>query len=260
MSRPRKHPSGAWGAWRPSRPTGAMIYEASMALRQRYPARSPMRPIIVSVAGFGAALVYSRDLLGERQSVIKRWTDDDKPASLGCLARDWDGGRFRRTRHRTRLPGLKAQHGRLLWQRSDASPGRENDQQRPVGRRWRRALLDGGRVDCTVEREDRTGLLEAPEERVRIRRTEEHLAVLRGRSAGSPVPHRRGDTGSHRIDVGGEGRRPSDPCVRRSQQRSAVPVWAFRDDARRIGAPRCVRPEVPVVGVADREPAGSIRR
>jgi uncharacterized membrane protein len=66
---------------------GGMIYESSMALRQRYPAKSPMRPFIVSAAGFAAALVYSKDLLARRQSVIKRWTDDDKPASLaGSLA------------------------------------------------------------------------------------------------------------------------------------------------------------------------------
>jgi uncharacterized membrane protein len=62
---------------------GGMIYETSMALRQRYPAKSPMRPVIVSAAGFAAALVYSKDLLAQRQSVIKRWTADDKPASLG---------------------------------------------------------------------------------------------------------------------------------------------------------------------------------
>jgi len=62
---------------------GGMIYETSIALRQRYPAKSPMRPVIVSAAGFAAALVYSKDLLAQRQSVIKRWTADDKPASLG---------------------------------------------------------------------------------------------------------------------------------------------------------------------------------
>ena len=63
---------------------GGMVFESSTALRDRVPPRSPMRPIIVSVAGFAAALVYSRELLGERQSVIQRWTDDDKPASLGA--------------------------------------------------------------------------------------------------------------------------------------------------------------------------------
>jgi uncharacterized membrane protein len=63
---------------------GGMIYEANMALRQRYPAKSPMRPLIVGAAGFAAALVYSKDLLAERQSVIEQWTADDKPASLGA--------------------------------------------------------------------------------------------------------------------------------------------------------------------------------
>ena len=63
---------------------GGMIYETSMAARERFPARSPIRPVIVGGAGFAAAMVYSRDLLAHRQSVIKRWTEDDKPATLGA--------------------------------------------------------------------------------------------------------------------------------------------------------------------------------
>ncbi len=63
---------------------GGMIYQSSIALSERFPAKSPMRPVIVTAAGFGAAMVYSKDLLTERQSVIKRWTDDDKPATLGA--------------------------------------------------------------------------------------------------------------------------------------------------------------------------------
>ncbi len=61
---------------------GGMIYQTSMEARERFPARSPMRPIIVGTAGFAAAMVYSKDLLAERQSVIKPWTDTDKPATL----------------------------------------------------------------------------------------------------------------------------------------------------------------------------------
>ncbi len=66
---------------------GGMIYESSVALREHYPPKSPMRPAIVSAAGFAAAMVYSRDLLSERQAVIKRWTKDDKPATaVGSMA------------------------------------------------------------------------------------------------------------------------------------------------------------------------------
>jgi len=63
---------------------GGMIYETTVAARGRFPAKSPMRPIIVGAAGLGAVLVYSGDLLKHRQSVIKRWTEDDKPATLGA--------------------------------------------------------------------------------------------------------------------------------------------------------------------------------
>jgi hypothetical protein len=63
---------------------GGVIYQSSIAARERFPARSPVRPAIVGVAGFAAAMVYSKDLLVDRQSVIKRWTDDDKPATLAA--------------------------------------------------------------------------------------------------------------------------------------------------------------------------------
>ena len=53
-----------------------------MGAKERFPARSPMRPMIVGAAGFAAAMVYSRSLLAQRQSVIKRWTKDDKLATL----------------------------------------------------------------------------------------------------------------------------------------------------------------------------------
>jgi uncharacterized membrane protein len=63
---------------------GGMIYESSVALRERFPAKSPLRPAITGVAAFAAVAVYSKDLLAERQSVIKRWTEDDKPATTGA--------------------------------------------------------------------------------------------------------------------------------------------------------------------------------
>ena len=61
---------------------GGVIYESSIGARNRFPAKSPVRSLIVGAAGFAAAMVYSKDLLSERQSVIKRWTKEDKPATL----------------------------------------------------------------------------------------------------------------------------------------------------------------------------------
>lgn len=63
---------------------GGMIYQTSIAAKERYPARSSMRPFIVGAAGLGAVLVYSGDLLKYRESVIKPWTKDDKAATLGA--------------------------------------------------------------------------------------------------------------------------------------------------------------------------------
>ena len=61
---------------------GGMIYQTSVAATERFPAKSPIRPFIAGTAGFAAVMVYSRDLLTERQAVINRWTEDDKPAQL----------------------------------------------------------------------------------------------------------------------------------------------------------------------------------
>ncbi|MCZ7533846.1 MAG: alpha/beta hydrolase [Acidimicrobiia bacterium] len=63
---------------------GGMIYQTSIAAKERFPPKSPLRPIIVGTAGFAAAMVYSRDLLKYRESVIKPWTEEDKPATLGA--------------------------------------------------------------------------------------------------------------------------------------------------------------------------------
>ena len=61
---------------------GGMVYEATSELRERYPASGPLRPILVGVGSFGGAILYSDSLLKNRQHVIKRWSDDDKPASM----------------------------------------------------------------------------------------------------------------------------------------------------------------------------------
>ena len=61
---------------------GGVIYQSSVDLKDRFPARSPIRPIIAAAAGVAAAMVYSKDLLTERESVIKPWTAEDKRATL----------------------------------------------------------------------------------------------------------------------------------------------------------------------------------
>ena len=61
---------------------GGMVYESGNELRARHPAAGPVRPIMVGLGGFAGALAYSDTLLQTRKEVIKRWSDDDKPASL----------------------------------------------------------------------------------------------------------------------------------------------------------------------------------
>jgi hypothetical protein len=61
---------------------GGMVYESVEELRTRYPASGAVRPIVVGLGSFAGALAYSDKLLRNRQSIIKRWSDDDKPASL----------------------------------------------------------------------------------------------------------------------------------------------------------------------------------
>ncbi|MEN8041482.1 MAG: alpha/beta-hydrolase family protein [Actinomycetota bacterium] len=63
---------------------GGMAYQSGIELRDRFPAAGPLRPILVGASGFGGALVYSSKLLEERQAVIKRWSEDDKPARLAA--------------------------------------------------------------------------------------------------------------------------------------------------------------------------------
>jgi uncharacterized membrane protein len=61
---------------------GGAIHEAGVELRRRFPARSPLRPIIAGLAGVVGSLVYSKQLLDQREAVIEPWTADDKRASL----------------------------------------------------------------------------------------------------------------------------------------------------------------------------------
>ncbi len=62
---------------------GGMVFESAEELRTRYPASGPVRPIVIGLGSFAGALLYSGKLLEHRQAIIKRWSDDDKPASLG---------------------------------------------------------------------------------------------------------------------------------------------------------------------------------
>lgn len=61
---------------------GGMVYQASAEVGDRYPSSGPIRPILVGAGGFVGALMYSEKLLEHRRTVIKRWSDDDKSASL----------------------------------------------------------------------------------------------------------------------------------------------------------------------------------
>ena len=61
---------------------GGMVYEAASELRTRYPNSGPIRPILTGVGGFAGALLYSDRLLKHRRSVIRRWSEDDKPADV----------------------------------------------------------------------------------------------------------------------------------------------------------------------------------
>ena len=61
---------------------GGMVFESTSELRERHPASGPLRPILVGVGAFAGAVMYSDKLLKTRQQVIKRWSDEDKPASM----------------------------------------------------------------------------------------------------------------------------------------------------------------------------------
>jgi uncharacterized membrane protein len=59
-----------------------MVHDSVGELRTRYPASGPLRPIVLGLGAFAGALLYSSKLLHNRQDIIKRWSDDDKRASL----------------------------------------------------------------------------------------------------------------------------------------------------------------------------------
>jgi uncharacterized membrane protein len=61
---------------------GGIAYESATELRTRYPATGALRPVIIAGGAYGGGLLYSNRLLENRRDVIKRWTDDEKPASL----------------------------------------------------------------------------------------------------------------------------------------------------------------------------------
>ncbi len=63
---------------------GGMIHETGIGARERFPAKSPIRPMIAGAAGIAAVMVHSKSLLANREAVIKPWTEDDKPATLGA--------------------------------------------------------------------------------------------------------------------------------------------------------------------------------
>ena len=71
---------------------GGMLYETGNELWDRFPAKSPVRPALMGLGGFGLALFESGRMLDVRKGLIKRWTDDDKPAALPASFCDRLGG------------------------------------------------------------------------------------------------------------------------------------------------------------------------
>jgi len=61
---------------------GGMVYETGTTVREQFPPRSPIRPAIIGLAGFGYAMYRSRQSLSMRNALIQKWTDADKPANL----------------------------------------------------------------------------------------------------------------------------------------------------------------------------------
>ncbi len=62
---------------------GGAIYEAGLGVQKALPPKSNLRPIVMGAAGIGGALYYSKDLLAQREAVIKPWTADEKRATIG---------------------------------------------------------------------------------------------------------------------------------------------------------------------------------
>jgi uncharacterized membrane protein len=62
---------------------GGAINESVVELQAKLPPRSNVRPIVIGAAGIAGALYHSKDLLAQREAVIKPWTEDEKRAALG---------------------------------------------------------------------------------------------------------------------------------------------------------------------------------
>ena len=61
---------------------GGIISESVMELRRRFPPTSPARPVLTGLGVFAGAMFYANRLLARRQAVVKRWTEDDAPATM----------------------------------------------------------------------------------------------------------------------------------------------------------------------------------
>jgi hypothetical protein len=66
---------------------GGMVYEVGEELRRRFPAHTPLRPVLLGLASFGYAAYQSGRSLKVRNQLVQKWTAKDKPAGLpGSLA------------------------------------------------------------------------------------------------------------------------------------------------------------------------------
>ena len=61
---------------------GGMIHDIAPMLRQRMPARSAARPVLLGAAGAAAVLYHADQLLKQRVSIVQRWSEEDQPATL----------------------------------------------------------------------------------------------------------------------------------------------------------------------------------
>jgi uncharacterized membrane protein len=66
---------------------GGMVYEVGEELRRRFPAQTPLRPLLLGAASFGYAAFQSGRALKVRNQLVQKWTAKDKSAQLpGSLA------------------------------------------------------------------------------------------------------------------------------------------------------------------------------
>lgn len=61
---------------------GGAINESVLELQKKLPPKSNIRPIVVGAAAIAGTLYYSKELLSQREAVIKPWTEDEKRAAL----------------------------------------------------------------------------------------------------------------------------------------------------------------------------------